>query len=161
MQHDYAGAIATYEHAIELAREDGDEISSTWAALEIITILVLLGRVSEARVRLVDMVTDVLRLRHGMLSFDLVLSFAVVHAAEGDAERAARLLGAVHAFASSRGDTDRHLEDKRWMQQMRLDDARASMSPAVWERNFTRGSEYSLDEALADARAQATEAESE
>ncbi len=161
LQHDYAGAIATYEHAIELAREDGDEISSTWAALEIITILVLLGRVSEARVRLVDMVTDVLRLRHGMLSFDLVLSFAVVHAAEGDAERAARLLGAVHAFASSRGDTDRHLEDKRWMQQMRLDDARASMSPAVWERNFTRGSEYSLDEALADARAQATEAESE
>ena len=159
LQHDYAGAIESYEHAIQLARQDGDEISAAWAALEINNILVLRGRVSEAHSRLERMVDGVLRLRHRMVAFDLVASFATVHAAEGDAERAARLLGAVHAFESSRGAPDRHIGDGAWMRQMGLADARASLSPGAWERNFSRGSEYSLEAALADARTHATEAQ--
>ncbi len=151
LQREYTEAIATYEHAIELARQSGDEISSIWAALEISNILVMLDRVSEAHARLDGMIADVLRLRHRMISFDLVAAFAVVHAAEGDAERGARLLGAVHAYASSRGDTGRHIDDETWMQQTGLADARASVPPDAWERNFARGSEYSLEEALADA----------
>ncbi|MFY9915911.1 MAG: adenylate/guanylate cyclase domain-containing protein [Nocardioidaceae bacterium] len=160
LQHDYAGAIASREHAVELARQDGDEISVAWSSLEINNVLVLLGRVSEARLRLEGMVDGVLRLRHHMLAFDLVVSFAIVHAAEDHAERAARLIGAVHAFAVSRGVTERYSDDETWMRQMGLADARASLSPGSWERNFSRGSEYSLEEALADALAHPTEAES-
>ncbi len=156
LQRDYAGAIAAYEHAAELAQQNGDEISSRWAAMEIYTIWVMLGRLSEAHLRLEGMVPDVLRLRDRMMSFDLMAAFAVLHAAEGDVERAARLLGAVQGFASSRGDTDRHLADEAWMQQTGLADARASVPADVWERNFLRGAEYSLDAALGDARGEVT-----
>ncbi len=159
LQHDYAGAIETHEHAIELARQDGDEISAAWASLETNNILVIMGRTAEARLRLEGMVDGVLRLRHRMLASDLVASFALVHAAEGHAERAARLIGAAHTFVSSRGLTGQYIDDDTWMRQMGLADARASLSPGAWARNFARGSEYSLEEALADARAHPTEAE--
>ena len=43
------------------------------------------------------------------------------------------------------------------MRQMGLADARASLSPGAWERNFSRGPEYSLEEALGDARTHPTE----
>ena len=145
-------AIKLYEQAQVLARQRGDECQvlelETWLAVN----LASSGRAPEAAIRLHSISTDVLRISNQSLSSNMLAAHAAVCAALGDAERAARLLGAHWAHYAKTGMPVEPIgEERAWLQRTGLATARDTLGRQSWERALNVGAGYTLEEALADA----------
>jgi tetratricopeptide (TPR) repeat protein len=153
----YARAIELYEQAQELDRQRGNEYQvvelETWIAAN----LASSGRAPEAARRLHSISADVLRLSDQSLSSNMLAAHAHVCAALGDAERAARLLGAHWAHYARKGAPVEPVAEEAWLQRIGLAAVRDTLGQQRWEQALDVGAGYSLEEALADAEQATTQ----
>jgi len=147
----YAPAIKLYEQAQVLARQRGDECQVLELQIWLVVNLASSGRAPEAAIRIHSISTDVLRISNQSLSSNMLAAHAVVCAALGDAERAARLLGAHWAHYAKTGMPVEPIGEEAWLQRTGLATARDTLGRQSWERALNVGAGYTLEEALADA----------
>jgi predicted ATPase/class 3 adenylate cyclase len=148
-----ARAKELFEQAREFARQRGDENSVVWFESFIAYSLVVSGRPREAWSRLQSIEPDVLRISGHFLSYNVLATYAQVFAALGDAQRAARLLGGHWAHYTKLGAVLDPQVEEAWLQRTGIASVRDTLGQDRWQQALQVGSAYTLEEALADARA--------
>jgi tetratricopeptide (TPR) repeat protein len=153
-QGEYDTAVDLLEQAQDLDRQRGDQLGVTWGEIAVAEVLATSGRAREAANRLHRVAADVLKMSNHVLSANTLATYAVTFSALGEAERAARLLGAHWAHWASIGEPvdTQSPEEEAWLQQSGISAARDTLNDKLWEEALRTGATYTLEEALADAR---------
>jgi predicted ATPase/class 3 adenylate cyclase len=144
-------AIELLEQSQELARRRGDETSVVFVEIWIAESLISAGRHLEAAHRLERVASDVLRVSHQSLNFSILSAYAHLLAELGDAESAARLLGAHWAHYTKTGSQLEPESEEDWLRRTGLDVMRERLGPHAWQRALDVGGRMTLAEALSDA----------
>lgn len=107
------------------------------------------GRVDEAHAHLRDSTPAAVALGDVEITVDVIGLFCALHALRGDAERAARLLGASDRMREQ-AEMPMPLPDAQWLESV-LAPVREGVDRATWEQDVARGAGYSVEVALAEA----------
>ncbi len=81
-----------------------------------------------------------------MIASESLEGLACISAAEGDAERAARLFGAAEALREAVGD--KHTPEEDDMREPYLAAARSRLDEATWEASWAEGRAMSMEQAI-------------
>jgi tetratricopeptide (TPR) repeat protein len=142
-----------FDRAQDLDRQRGDQFAVIWGDVAIAEALASSGRAQEAANRLHRVPAEVLK-SNNVLSANTLAAYAVTCAALGEAERAARLVGAYRALWAAIGEPidPESPEEKAWLQQSGIAAARDTLDQGLWEQALQLGANYTLEEGLAHAR---------
>jgi tetratricopeptide (TPR) repeat protein len=150
LEGDYERGAALNEEAAVLLRERGYKGGSLefvldnlgWAAL-------LQGDHERARTSYRESLTLCKELGNRMIASESLEGMACVSAAEGDAERAARLFGGAEALHEATGD--QHTPEEAALREPYLAMARSQLDEAAWHEAWTEGRAMTLEEAISYA----------
>jgi len=153
-QREFGLAVELFERAQDLNRQRGEEAGVIWGDVAIAKTLATSGRAGEAANRLHRVAADVLKWSNPLLSGDTLAAYAHTCAALGEAERAARLLGAHWALWAAIGEpvNKQSPEEQAWLEESGITAARDTLDEDLWEEALETGAHYTLEEAFADAR---------
>jgi len=112
--------------------------------------MVRAGQITEAHDILREHAASAVALGDMELSINYLEAFSLIFAESGDAPRAARLLGASKALRES-AELPMAAPDEAIL-ELSISKARGLPDADTWAANVAAGSEFSLDDALADAR---------
>jgi tetratricopeptide (TPR) repeat protein len=146
-------AVELFERAQDLDRRRGQEPGVLLGDVAIAQALAASGRAGEAAYRLHRVAADILKLSNPVLSANALAAYAQTCAALGEAERAARLLGAHWALWAALGEPidSQSSEEQAWLQRSGITAARDTLDKELWDQALQTGASYTLEEAFADA----------
>jgi tetratricopeptide (TPR) repeat protein len=150
LEGDYERGAALNEEAAVLLRERGYKGGSLefvldnlgWAAL-------LQGDHERARTSYRESLTLCKELGNRMIASESLEGLACVSAAEGDAERAARLFGGAETLHEATGD--QHTPEEAALREPYLAMSRSQLDEAAWHEAWTEGRAMTLEEAISYA----------
>lgn len=148
---DYPRALELFHESQQFARQRGDETSVVFVEIWIAECLVGAGQLAEAADRLERVAADVLRVSHQSLSFSVLSTYAHLLAELGDAESAARLLGAHWAHYAKTGSQIEPESEEEWVRRTGLAAMRDHLGLERWQAALDVGGRFTLEEALAHA----------
>jgi predicted ATPase/class 3 adenylate cyclase/Flp pilus assembly protein TadD len=145
---DMIAATARYEESLAVFRDvGGGEISQAWLIADLGAVARETGQLAEARTRFEEALrTFCERVYRPGIAHGLV-SLASVDALEGNADRAARLLGASEALRKQATIT--RIGSELVARRIILEQGRAALSDEAFEALRAQGAELSIAEALA------------
>jgi predicted ATPase/DNA-binding SARP family transcriptional activator len=147
---DVARASALLEEALAMHREADDKSGVAYALEELALVALREGRSRTAR----SLLAESLRLWHAAGATNLIVqgaldSHAAAIAAQGDAERAAQLLGSAEALRESMGIRPLFQEKTESPRNLAAAAARDQVGDDAFAEAFARGRTLSLDQAVA------------
>jgi len=151
---DPEAALELFEESQDLDREKGDEYGVVFGDIAIAEALATAGRGVEAAGRLENIVTFVSKSGNPGMGISILATYAHVFAVLGDAERAARMLAAHWAqWADTGSPVDpESQEEQAWLEKTGIAAARKTLGEQRWQNALRIGRDYTLQQALADAR---------
>jgi predicted ATPase len=150
---DFERAAAILQEALGLHRQARDAAGVAYALDELATVVLHEGRPDEAR----TLLTEGLRNWQTVGATNLIVvsldTHAAAIAAQGEGERAARLLGAARALRESMAIRPLYQEKNASPANLAAATARAQVGDDAFEAAFAHGQMLSLDDAIAEALA--------
>jgi tetratricopeptide (TPR) repeat protein len=151
---DWVQATARYEEALTIDRTHADPQGAARELGNLGRLALRAGKVQQAAGRMREMLSLVRTLGELQLAFECLEGLAMVHAAEGDGERAACLLGAAAAVRETVSAPQSPPERDEY--ESALAPARAALGEEAWAAAFASGRALSLEQIIAEALGETT-----
>ncbi len=142
-------AVELLDEALSLDRERGDTWAQAVDNVNLVAAMVRSGDVRQAYAHLRDNGPAAIALGDVDLTVSVIELFCMVFAELGDARGAARLLGAAQAIRD-KGELPRPAPDAALLEQS-IGKVRQLSDAETWDAEVGIGSDYSVDDALAEA----------
>jgi predicted ATPase/class 3 adenylate cyclase len=147
VEGDAEGSLALIQQARDLACKMGDERDALRCDLDLASTLLDLGRTAQAQDVMCQRAADVLRVREPQLNVMTISFFVGLFVQLGDAERAARLQGALETLGTAIGWSAQYTMPSGHGKQ-RQDALREAIGTANWDRGRDDGRTWSAQQAL-------------
>jgi hypothetical protein len=149
LRGDLDAAAAAYEESLALRRRVGDRTGTGHALLYLNEVARLRGDLATAEACGRAALAVYWELGSVVLLTSALTNLALTAAAGGQAERAARLLGATQALHQANASTRLESESADWAREVIA--ARATLGEESWDATFAAGTALALEEAVAEA----------